>query len=44
MYAGKRFHNFITGGHINFILGAEMRTTLPQRVTRRMVAMATPVS
>jgi len=34
-------HNSITGGHMNF-LEANMRTT-PQRVRRKMVAIATMV-
>jgi len=38
MYSGKMCYNFITGGHINFVLGNN-----PQRVRHKMFAMDMPV-
>ena len=38
IYSGKMRHNSITGGHVNFILGDNMKSN-PQRVRHKMVAM-----
>jgi len=37
MYSGKICHNSTTGGHINFILGANMRTTPNKWGTKRLL-------
>ena len=43
MYSDKMCYNFITGGHINFVLGGKHEDN-PRRVRHEMFAMKMPVA